>query len=385
MKVARQQLEASIVDALRRSRCVGLSGPRQCGKSTLAHAIAAKEANSSYFDLEDPSSLARLQDPKLALEPLRGLVVIDEVQRCPDLFPLLRVLLDRDPLPARFLLLGSASPELIRGASESLAGRIEFVEMSGFTLDEAGGEHAQQLWHRGGLPLSYLAANDRDSMKWRQAYIQSFVERDLRLLGVDLPPAAVRRFLTMLAHYHGQYWNGSEIGRALQLSHNTVKRYLDLLTGALLVRQLPPWHENISKRLVKAPKVYMRDSGLLHALLGLERAEDIEGHPKLGASWEGFALETLLTWRGSTDACFWGTHAGAELDLCWMTGTQRLGVELKYTSSPSVTKSMRISLADLRLDHLYVVHPGKGRYPLADQITAVGLADMHAILRDGRA
>lgn len=388
IKIFRKRLQAQVLDALRRSRCVGLAGPRQCGKSTLARAIARRLSATAYFDLEDPSSESRLQDPKLALEPLRGLVVIDEVQRRPDLFPLLRVLLDRAPLPARFLLLGSASPEMLRGASESLAGRIEFIEMGGFLLDEVEPTRERRLWSRGGFPLSYLAASDRDSLKWRLAFLQAFVERDLRLLGVDLPTVAVRRFLTMIAHYHGQMWNGSEIGRSLQLAHTTVKRYLDLLTGALLLRQLPPWYQNLGKRLVRSPKVYVRDSGLFHALLGLERMEDLEGHPKLGASWEGFALETLLEWRGDAHAFFWGTHGGAELDLCWMDGARRIGVEIKYTSAPAVTKSMRVALVDLRLDHLYVVHPGSGRFPLAEHVTAAGLADMRDILigtREGRA
>lgn len=345
--------------------------------------IARLESATAYFDLEDPASESRLRDPKLALAPLRGLVVIDEIQRRPDLFPLLRVLLDRVPLPAKFLILGSASPQLLRGASESLAGRIEFIEMGGLALDEAGVDHERRLWQRGGFPLSYLAANDRDSMKWRQAFMQAFIERDLRLLGVDLPPANVRRFLTMVAHYHGQTWNSSEIGRSLQLSHTTVKRYLDLLTGALLIRQLHPWFENVGKRLVKSPKVYVRDSGVLHALLGLEQMEDIEGHPKLGASWEGFALETLFAWHGDTDAYFWGTHGGAELDLCWTTGLRRIGIELKYTSSPAVTKSMRVALEDLRLDQLYVVHPGEGCYSLSDRVYAAGLADMKKIFNAG--
>lgn len=381
MKVQRTSLSTTVLDALRRSRCVGLVGPRQCGKSTLAREIARRESAVAYFDLEDPTSAARLRDPKLALAPLHGLVVIDEVQRAPDLMPLLRVLLDRDPLPAKFLLLGSASPELIRGTSESLAGRIEFIEMRGFTLDELGPDSMQNLWRRGGFPLSFLAANERDSMKWRMAFIQSFVERDLRLLGMNLPPTAVRRFLTMIAHYHGQTWNASEVGRSLQLAHTTVKRYLDLLTDALLLRQLPPWFENVGKRVVKAPKVYVRDSGLLHALLGLERMEDIEGHPKLGASWEGFALETLLAWQDDPCPCFWGTHGGAELDLCWLGGGRRIGVEIKYTSTPSVTKSMRVVFDDLKLEHLYVVHPGVDSFPLAEHITAVGLASMRALLK----
>lgn len=369
-----------MTDALRRSRCVGLVGPRQCGKSTLARSIARGEKVSSYFDLEDPASEARLRDPKLALEPLKGLVVIDEVQRRPDLMPLLRVLSDRQPLPAKFLLLGSASPELIRGASESLAGRIEFIEMRGFTIDEVDADNDTRLWKRGSFPLSYLAASDRDSMKWRLAFVQAFVERDLRSFGVDLPPTAMRRFLTMIAHYHGQTWNGSEIGRSLELSHTTVKRYLDLLTDALLVRQLPPWFANVGKRLVKAPKVYLRDSGLLHALLGLERMADIQGHPKMGASWEGFVLETLMSWRQDPSASYWGTHGGAELDLCWLTGPRRIGVEVKYSSSPSVSRSMLSAMADLRLDHLYVVVPGSESFPLADRITAVGLARMRSLI-----
>ena len=379
MKIQRKRLRASILDALRRSRSVGLVGPRQCGKSTLAREIARQEGASDYFDLEDPTSEARLRDPKLALEPLRGLVVIDEVQRRPDLMPLLRVLLDRDPLPAKFLLLGSASPELVRGASESLAGRIEFIEMRGFALDEVGLDRYRRVWHRGGFPLSYLASNDHDSMKWREGFLQAFIERDLRMLGVDLPPTAVRRFLTMLAHYHGQTWNASEVGRSLQMSHTTVRRYLDIMSGALLVRQLQPWFENTSKRLVKSPKVYLRDSGLLHALLGLEHGKQIEGHPKLGASWEGFALETLLSWRDTPSPYFWGTHAGAEIDLLWMEAPERIGVEIKYTSAPAVTKSMCIAMDDLQLEHLYVVYPGKDRFPLADRITACGLGDMRAV------
>jgi len=332
---------------------------------------------SAFLDLEDPSAEARLRDPKLALEPLTGLVIIDEVQRRPDLMPLLRVLLDRDPLPAKFLLLGSASPELVRGASESMAGRIEFIEMRGFLLDEIGVARQRRLWQRGGFPLAYLAATDTDSMTWRRGLVQAFAERDLRMLGVDLPAVAVRRFLTMLAHYHGQTWNASEVGRSLQMAHTTVKRYLDLMTGALLVRQLHPWFENTGKRLIKSPKVYIRDSGLLHTLLGLENMEQIESHPKLGASWEGFALETLLAWRDESTPYFWGTHGGAELDLVWTDSPERIGVEIKYTSAPAVTKSMRVAMKDLRLDHLYVVHPGIGTFPLAENITASGLADMH--------
>jgi predicted AAA+ superfamily ATPase len=372
MLIARRNLYNSVNEALTRGRCVGLVGPRQCGKSTLARDLA-REHDAVYFDLEDPTSEARLRDAKLALEDLRGLVVIDEVQRRPDLMPLLRVLLDRHPLPAKFLILGSASPELIRGTVESLAGRIEFIEMQGFTLGEIGSEEQKKLWLRGGFPLSYLASSDGDSMKWRQAFLRSFIERDLRLLGIDLPVMATRRFLTMLAHYHGQTWNASEVGRSLQMAHTTTKRYLDLMSGALLVRQLSPWFENVGKRLVKAPKIYLRDSGMMHALLDLETMDDLQGHPKLGASWEGFALDQILSWCGEQHAYYWATHGGAELDLCLMKGNQRIGVEFKYTSSPTTSKSMHVALTDLNLDQLYIVYPGRDVFSLTEKITAVGL------------
>jgi predicted AAA+ superfamily ATPase len=377
--IKRPQLMASLKAALKRSRCVGLSGPRQCGKSTLARQLAGAGGESSYFDLEDPTALARLSDPKLALAPLRGLVVIDEVQRMPELFPLLRVLLDREPLPARFLLLGSAAPELLRGASESLAGRMEFLEMGGFRLSEVGDDHQRSLWTRGGFPLSWLAGDDADSFRWRSAFLQAFVERDLRLLGVDLPPMTVRRFLTMLAHYHGQTWNASEVGRSLGLAHTTVNRYLDLLAGALLLRVLPPWYENLGKRLIKSPKVYIKDSGLLHQLLGLRTFEDLEGHPKMGASWEGFALEQTLATFQEEEAFYWATHAGAELDLLLMRGRHRVGMEFKYSSAPTTTKSMHIALEDLKLEHLWVVYPGTLRYPLTEKITALPLRDIGTI------
>jgi hypothetical protein len=377
--ISRRDLRKAAEQALKRSRCVGLSGPRQCGKSTLAREIADSAARSAYFDLEDPTSLARLGDPKLALASLGGLVIIDEVQRMPELFPLLRVLADRRPLPARFLLLGSASPELLRGASESLAGRIEFLEMGGFTLQEVGRDQQRSLWSRGGFPLSWLAGDDADSFRWRAAYLQAFAERDLRLLGVDLPAVAVRRFLTMLAHYHGQTWNASEIGRSMGLAHTTVNRYLDLMAGALLIRVLPPWFENLGKRLVKSPKVYLRDSGLLHQLLGLRTFAELEGHPKLGASWEGFALEQALAAFPEDEAYFWATQSGAELDLLLFHGPRRFGFEFKYSSQPVVTKSMRVAVQDLRLDHLWVVHPGEETFPLTEEITALPVSDLPAL------
>ncbi len=370
--IQRTLLKQRVELALRRSRSVALLGPRQCGKTTLARQLAAA-AKATYFDLENPADLARLHDPLLALEALRGLVVLDEIQRRPDLLPVLRVLLDRRPLPARFLLLGSAAPDIVRGTSETLAGRIEFVDMQGFDLQEVGLRHQDELWSRGGFPPSFLAASDLDSLQWRLDFLRTFVERDLRLLGYDLPPDMLRRFLVMLAHYHGQLWNASEIGRSLQVAHPTTRRYLDLMSGAFLVRQLPPWFENTGKRMVKSPKVYIRDSGLLHALLGLDSRHALQGHPKLGASWEGFALENLLAVLDTRQAYFWATQSGAELDLFYCARGQRLGIEFKYTSAPAVTRSMHVALADLRLDHLYVVHAGSGLFPLTENITATDL------------
>ena len=370
----RRALRDLIETALRRSRCVALLGPRQCGKTTLAREIAATH-QSAIFDLEDPDDDARLQNAKLVLARQTGLVVLDEIQRRPDLLPILRVLLDRVPLPARFLTLGSASPELMRGASESLAGRVEFIQMSGFTLDEVGTGTLLPLWMRGGFPLSYLAADDAASAAWRRGFIQTFVERDLRMLGFDLVPVMTRRFLSMLAHLHGQRWNGSDIAASLQFARPTVQRYLDLLTGAYVVRQLPPWHENAGKRIVKSAKVYLRDSGLLHELLGVNSLDTLEAHPKLGASWEGFAIEQILAHNDERNAYHWRTHGGAELDLMLVMGGRRLGCEFKYSSSPSSTRSMQIALTDLRLDHLYVVCPITAAFPISERITALPLAE----------
>jgi predicted AAA+ superfamily ATPase len=361
---------------------VALLGPRQCGKTTLARAVAAAYEESTYLDLENPADLARLTDPMLALEPLKGLVVLDEIQRRPDLLPLLRVLLDRNPLPAKFLILGSASPDIIRGTSESLAGRIAFVDMHGFNLLETGSATMRKLWLRGGFPLSFTATSDPDSLQWRFDFIRTFVERDLPLFGHSPAPETMRRFLMMLAHYHGQTWNGSEIARSLQVTHPTTRHYLDLMCGAFLVRQLPPWFENAGKRIVKSPKVYIRESGLLHALLGLETFSALEGHPKLGASWEGFALESLLSVLNERNAWFWATRGGAELDLFYIRGNERIGVEFKYSSAPVTTRSMHIAAEDLNLDHLYVVHPVSSRFPLAEKITAIGLPEAMTLLAE---
>jgi uncharacterized protein len=359
--------------ALRRSRVVALVGPRQCGKTTLAREFVAPDS-LNYFDLEDPQSLARLSEPDIALRPLRKLVVIDEVQRRPDLFPLLRVLADRRPLRARFLLLGSASPNLLRQSSESLAGRIETVPLEGFRLSDLGAAAQGRHWLRGGFPLAYTARTETDSMAWRRQFLQTFLERDLPQLGITIPGPALRRFWNMVAHYHGQIWNAAELARALNVNEATVRRYLDLMAGVLMLRQLPPWFENIGKRQVKAPKVYVRDTGLLHALLGIANRHDLEFHPKVGASWEGYAVEEVLKSFRPDDAYYWATHNGAEIDLVLFKGGRRIGVECKRADAPSLTTSMRIALADLKLDWLYVLYPGDKTYSLAPKVEVVPLA-----------
>jgi uncharacterized protein len=376
--LTRASLTSRVDTALGRSPCVALLGPRQCGKTTLARQISGKQPGE-YLDLEDPAIEARLANPKMVLERLSGLVIIDEIQRRPDLFRLLRVLIDREPAPARFLLLGSASPDIARGASETLAGRIEFVAMGGFSLEETGFPAMRTLWLRGGFPRSYLAASDEDSHAWRRDFVRTFLERDLGSLGFHLAPEAMRRFLTMIAHQHGNVWNSSRIASSLGLTHTTSRRHLDLLTGAFLVRQLAPWHANTGKRLVKSPKVYLRDPGILHELLGIRAHADLESHPVYGSSWEGFAIEEILGRAGDRDAYFYGTYAGAELDLLIADGDRRLGFELKVTDAPRPTKSMWTTKGDLGLDHLYVVHPGDRSYPLEDWITALALRDLDSV------
>ena len=344
--------------ALKRSRVVALLGPRQCGKTTLARQFVPADS-LNYFDLEDPQSLARLTEPDTALRPLKGLVVIDEIQRRPDLFPLLRVLADRKPLPARFLILGSASPDLLKQSSETLAGRLETVPLEGFRLADLGAAAQTRHWLRGGFPLSFTARTEADSLAWRRQFLQTFLERDLPQLGVTIPAVALRRFWNMVAHYHGQIWNAAELARALAVNESTVRRYLDLMTGVFMVRQLPPWFENLGKRQVKAPKVYVRDSGLLHALLGIANQRDLEHHPKVGASWEGYAVEEVLKALRPDEAYYWATHNGAEIDLVLFKNGRRIGVECKRADAPTLTPSMRIALADLKLDELHVVYPGR--------------------------
>jgi len=375
MLIQRTDFSDQIEAGLQRSPVTALLGPRQCGKTTLARQIAAAR-DGMFFDLENPVDEARLQNPQLVLEPLKGVVVLDEIQRRPDLLPLLRVLADRRPLPCRFLVLGSASPELIRGASESLAGRVQFVDLTGFTLAEVGAGRQDQLWLRGGFPDSFLADDDAASWAWRENFIRTFLERDIPQLGSQIPAATLRRFWTMLAHHHGQIWNGAEIGASLGVAPPTARRYLDLLVGAFVVRQLPPWFENAGKRVVKSPKVYVRDSGLLHALLNLPGRATLESHPKLGASWEGFALEQVLNWAGERNAYFWATHGGAELDLLVMRNGKRWGFEFKCQDAPKMTRSMHIALEDLKLERLWVIHPGPARYPLHERAECLGLREL---------
>ncbi len=359
--------------ALRRSRVVALLGPRQCGKTTLAREFVAPDS-LNYFDLEDPRSLARLTEPDTALRPLKKLVVIDEIQRRPDLFPLLRVLADRRPLPARFLVLGSASPDLLRQSSESLAGRIETVPLEGFRLSDLGAAFQGRHWLRGGFPLAYTPRTEADSLAWRRQFLQTFLERDLPQLGVTIPALALRRFWNMIAHYHGQVWNAAELARALSVSEPTVRRYLDLMADVFMLRQLPPWFENLGKRQVKAPKVYVRDSGLLHALLGIANQRDLEFHPKVGASWEGYAVEEVLKSFGPDEAYYWATHNGAELDLFLFKEGRRIGVECKRADAPVLTTSMRVALTDLKLDRLCVLYPGDKTYSLAKKVEVIPLA-----------
>jgi len=368
--IQRTEIKEYIQAALKRSRAVALLGPRQCGKTTLARELV-DSASLNYFDLEDPESMIRLGDPKTAFASLKGLVVIDEVQRRPDLFPVLRVLLDRKPLPAKFLILGSASPDLLQQSSESLAGRLEMIVMGGFGLTEIGLKNYSRLWLRGGFPLSFLAKSDVDSFIWRKSFIQMFLERDLRQQGINIPTVSLHRFWTMLAHSHGQIWNAVPPASSLGVSEHTVRRYLDILTGVFMVRQLQPWHANIKKRQVKAPKVYIRDTGVLHALLGLKNESETLKHPRCGASWEGFVIEEVIRSVDPDDIYFWATHNGAEIDMVFTKGGRMYGVECKRADAPAMTPSIRIALEDLKLERITVIYPGEKRYSLHKKVEVV--------------
>ena len=368
MAVDRNLYRQQIQSSLAQFRVTALLGPRQCGKTTLARMLAASP--DSYFDLEDPLDLARLETPRQTLGKLTGLVVIDEVQQQPGLFPLLRVLADRPNPPARFLILGSASPTLVKGVSESLAGRVGFVDLSGFDATEVGFDHLDTLWLRGGFPESYLSSSDESSYHWRQQFIRTFLTRDIPQLGITIPAENLRRFWLMIAHYHAQTWNASEIAGSLGINYKTAQHYLDILTGAFMIRALPPWTENLGKRVRKAPKIYLRDSGLFHALQNIRSLPELQTHPKLGASWEGLALEHVLRVLRAEpgEAFYWATHSGAELDLMLVRGGKRWGFEFKYADAPRTTKSMRTALEDLKLERLYVIYPGDRDYTLDDKI-----------------
>jgi len=380
MKIGRPKLIGRIENSLNRYPVTLLLGPRQCGKTTIAKEILSR-IGGTYFDLEDPETPLRPEIAKVVLHSLQGLIIIDEFQRQPSLFPLLRVLADRDPLLSRFLILGSASPDLVRGVSESLAGRVTYVEMGGFKLDEVDPAQLNLLWVRGGFPRAYLADDDRSSHDWRVNFIRTFLERDIPQLGIRIPAHAIRRFWTMVAHYHGQVWNAADFARSLGTKEDTARKYLDILSGAFLVRQLPPWFENVGKRLVKAPKVFVRDSGILHTLLALTDLAQIQSHLKLGFSWEGFALEQVIGLTGADrEVYFYKTHGGAELDCLLIRDGKRHGFEFKYEDAPGSTKSLHIVFRDLKLDRLFVIYPGDRSYPIGERAEVVPLSRLESLL-----
>jgi len=377
--IKRKSETASILKLLRQFPVVGIVGARQVGKTTIALEIGRSfKGPVHYFDLENPEDVARLSDPMLALKSLQGLVVIDEIQRKPSLYPMLRVLADDAKIPRRFLILGSASPDLLKVSSESLAGRIAYHELGEFYIEEIGIQSMDRLWLRGGFPDSYLAKSLAQSELWRRNFIKTFLERDLPQLGITVRAETLRRFWHMIAHYHGQRWNSSEFARAFGLADTTVRHYLDILTGAFVIRQLPAWHENISKRQVKAPKIYVADTGILHTLLGIKNEIDLERHPKIGASWEGFIVSQLIRiLKVNREDCFsWATHAGSELDLLISRGRFRYGFEIKRTSAPSMTPSMYHALKDLKLSRLCIVHCGEKTFDLAKKVRAVSVHDL---------
>ena len=371
--IERHHLYNTIRNALDRSRVVALIGPRQCGKTTLARKFVLS-TSINYFDLEDPFSLARLDQPMSTLQDLTGLVVIDEIQRRPDLFPVLRVLADREPLPARFLILGSASPALLRQSAESLAGRITTITMGGFSLEEVGAKAQNQLWRRGGFPLSFLATTEQESLGWRKDFVSTFLERDIPQFGINIPSTSLFRFWSLLAHYHGQVWNAAEAARALEVGQSTARRYVDLLQDLFMVRQLQPWYVNLGKRQVKSPKIYLRDTGILHYLLGIRTEQELAVHPRNGASWEGYVIEEIIKAAKPDEVYFWATHSGAELDLLLLKDGKRIGVECKRMDAPRLTPSMRIAMQDLQLTTLLVFYPGPHPYSLGDKIRVVPLA-----------
>jgi uncharacterized protein len=384
MEIIREKPLTAIDERLKQFQIVAILGPRQCGKTTLAKQFLSRQSEQKiqFLDCEDPRDLAKLENPMFILEPFEGLIIIDEIQRRPELFPVLRVLAD-DGRPRKFIILGSASRDLISQSSETLAGRISYLELGGFQLNEIAVTEIDNLWFRGGFPLSFLAATDIASARWREDFIRTFLERDIPQLGIQIPAITLRRFWAMLAHYHGQVFNASEIGRSLNLADTTIKRYLDLLTGTFMVRQLQPWFYNTQKRLVKRPKIYFRDSGILHSLISITEPKDLFNHPRLGASWEGFAIEQIIQELNlkEEDVYFWKIHSGVELDLVFQKRGALWGVEVKFNESPQITSSMRAALQELKLKHLWLVYTGKENYQLDHQITAVGLHSLTGAIR----
>lgn len=366
--IERPEYMQKLSTAMGRSPVTAILGPRQCGKTTLAR-LYGSDKKAEYFDLESQPDVQRLQNPELVLGSLEGLVILDEIQRMPILFSTLRVLVDRPDNAARFLILGSASPDLVKNVSETLAGRVEFIELSGFDIREAGGVSWQSLWLRGGFPRSFLADSDTDSLVWREGFIQTFLERDIPQLGITIPSAAMRRFWAMLAHHHGQLWNASELARSMALTDKTVRSYLDILTGTFMVHQLQPWHENLRKRQVKSPKIFFQDSGLVHALLNIRDMQNLLATPRVGASWEGFALNQFMQVIKPSQAYFWSTYSGAELDFFFFHQGRRYGVEFKFNEAPKVSKSMYIALGDLNLEQLWVICPGPRHYAVDEKIS----------------
>ena len=377
--IERKRYHHRIHEAIKRSPITALLGPRQCGKTTLARMIASQQ-ESTYFDLESQADIRRLENPEMMLASQKGLVVIDEIQSKAELFSVLRVVVDKPENQCRFLILGSASPDIIKDVSETLAGRVEFVDMSGFDIDELGTGVSQSLWIRGGFPRSYLAKSDQDSFAWREGFIRTFLQRDIPQLGIRIPAAAMRRFWTMLAHYHGQSWNASRIASAMGIDGKTARSYLDILTETYMIRQLQPWYENIRKRQVKSPKIYFCDTGILHSLLDLRDYHAITGHPQVGASWEGFAAEQVLRVIHPSQAYYWATYSDAELDLFFILNGQRYGIEFKFSEAPDKTRSMITAVKALKLDKLFVVYPGENVWPMAEKITACPISHIHQTL-----